>query len=370
MSLADAWKDFAQASREVRRETGKSRWTQLAEIVRLRLGRSKLGLAEYYDYRAYRQTDPRALRAFVGWRMQWRLQDALKSPEWSIESTDKLIFYSLCEAWGLPHPEVRAIYVDPNTRHGGSIRTLSSLDEVRGFLSSADARLPLFVKPFRSRTGLGGAGIAGFDAATDIVALTNGERASLTEVLRPRDASPEYWPAGCVLQELLAPHPEIARRCGNRLCTARIIVLLEREGPRIIQAWLRVATGNNMVDNIRHGETGNSFGPVDVATGTVLDQVLDAGFRQKSIRVHPDTGEEIVGFRLPDWEAGKALCLRASLCFGGFRAQGWDVAFTDRGPVLVELNSPFDMDAAQIMASKGMWDDAVDRILEEIGARP
>lgn len=328
-----------------------------------------MGLDEYYDYGVWRPEAREARMAFVGWRAAWKLQEAMSSPGWSVQSSDKLVCASLCRAWDLAHPQLRAIYSEGQARAGGDVPTLRSLDEARAFLASPEARLPLFVKPIRSRTGIGGAAVAGFDAATDRAILANGGTAALREVFAPNAGDRGYWPAGCLLQELLRPHPEIARRTGGRLCTARVIVLLEREGPRVTQAWLRVARGANMVDNIRHGETGNSWGAVEVATGRVLRQVVDAGFDETEIQRHPDTGEPIVGFVLPDWEAGLALCLRASLCFGGFRAQGWDLALTDRGPVLVELNAPFDLDAAQIAAQRGFRDAAVDRILAEVQQR-
>jgi hypothetical protein len=369
MNPARTVRNFLDMSARVREETGKSRWTQLAEIVDARLGPGKLGLIEYYDYHVWRQRERQARRAFVGYRRVWKLQEALSSPRWWGEANDKQTYYSLCKAWGIPHPEVRAIFVERNTRHGGGgIATLCTLDEVRAFLASPAARLPLFIKPFRSQTGIGGAGVAGYDATSDRVTLINGDTARVEDVVQPDAAKHRYWPAGCVLQEVMRPHPEIARRTGGRLCTVRVLVLIERDGPRVLQAALRVAQGSNMVDNMRHGETGNSAGPVDVATGMVQRQLVDPGFREREVRTHPDTGEDIVGFVLPDWEAAMELCRRASLCFGGFRALGWDVALSDRGPLLVELNAPFDMDAAQLMSKTGFRDAAVDRVLEEIGS--
>ncbi|TLY15941.1 MAG: hypothetical protein E6K69_05100 [Nitrospirae bacterium] len=371
---------FFQMSMEVYRETGKAPWVQLGESLRLRFSRSKLSLAEYFDYRVYRHSNVREQKSFVGWRMADRLQRALTSSKWFLAASDKAVFYALCDSFKLPHPELRALYVSPQTRYAGRIPTFWSLDDVRTFLSSPEAHLPLWVKPIRSWNGLGGRGIAAFDSRTDSVTLTNGAHVQLPVLLGPvtgllepgmsKEDLSSHWPGGYLFQKLLTPHKELARRCGNRICTLRLSVLIEREGPRIVDALWRVAIGKNMVDNYRHGQTGNSFGPIDIDTGVVLRQALQAGFREQEIRLHPDTGEEIVGFRLPDWNIARDLCLYASLCFGGFRLQAWDVALTDHGPVLVELNCPADISLPQFASRRGIWDSSVDRILDELGVSP
>lgn len=369
-SLTRKWRAFRAASAQAALETGKSPWAQLAEIMRLRRGRGALGMREYYEVHAYDAPTTQAQDAFVGWRMALRLQAALSSPGWDVASIDKFVFYSLCEAWGLPSPALRAIFTPDGARHGHRIPTLVTLDDVRGFLAAPDAPFPLFVKPVHALTGLGGAGIAGYDLARDRVRLINGREATLEETIRPHAHSARYWPSATIFQDLLRPHPEVARRCGARLCTVRIVVLLEKAGPLVVHALFRVAAGNNMVDNLRHGALGNSCGPVEVATGKVLRQVAYVDACEREITQHPDTGEPITGFVLPDWEAGIALCKRAALCFGGFRLQGWDLALTDRGPTLVELNSPFDILGSQALTREGIWDARVDRVLAELGAKP
>jgi hypothetical protein len=370
MGLTRKWRAFREASARVRAETGKSAPAQLAEIVRLRLGRGALGLSEYYELHAYSAPDARAQDSFVGWRKSLRLQSALSSPGWDVTSIDKLVFCSLCEAWGLPSPALRAIFTPDGRRHGNRIPTLATLDDVRAFLAASAHLLPLFVKPVHALTGLGGAGIAAYDAARDRVTLINGKEATLEETIRPHAHNDRYWPSASLFQDLLRPHPEIATRCGPRLCTARIAVLIEKDGPTVLHALFRVATGDNMVDNLRYGVLGNSCGPVEVATGRVLRQDVWVDGREKTVTHHPDTGAPISDFLLPDWEAGLALCKRAALCFGGFRLQGWDLAFTDRGPMLVELNSPFDILGSQAILREGIRDVRVDRVLAELGKTP
>ena len=53
---------------------------------------------------------------------------------------------------------------------------------------------------------------------------------------------------------------------------------------------------------------------------------------------HPDTGELIVGTRVPYWDEVVSLCLRAHNEFPPLAVIGWDVAVTRDGPMFVEGN--------------------------------
>jgi hypothetical protein len=353
---------------EAKRSTGKAIMRQLVEIIRLRFSYARLGATEYYLLQVYRYPTFTQQRAFVGWRMGDRLQRALTSDKWYVAAADKFIFGTLCEGFGLPYPQTQALFVSPNSRHAGRFPVLANLDEVRAFLTSTQTHLPIWIKPVRSWLGFGGVGIKTFDPRTDIVTLVNEDQVSLCELFKPSLSND--WPGGYLFQKLLRPHEEIVRRCGNRLCTVRMWVLLEKEGPRLLHAILKVVVGKNMIDNLMCG-TGNSYGSIDVDAGVVVRQtVLKSGYYGDAIYLHPDTGEQIVDFQIPDWEKVKRLCFHAALCFGGFRFQGWDIALTDQGPVLVELNCPGDITMLQIETQKGLWDSSVDKILDEIGATP
>jgi Sugar-transfer associated ATP-grasp len=65
---------------------------------------------------------------------------------------------------------------------------------------------------------------------------------------------------------------------------------------------------------------------------------------------HPDTGKKVDGLQLPDWAAAVNLCLRAHESLETCPAVGWDVAFTEQGPVLVEGNLPFGIELAQFVS--------------------
>jgi hypothetical protein len=74
-----------------------------------------------------------------------------------------------------------------------------------------------------------------------------------------------------------------------------------------------------------------------------MTKELDAARTER----HPDTGGRLAGFRLPHWSEALALCLKAHASFSAYAYVGWDVAFTDDGPVLVEGNLRWGVESMQ-----------------------
>ena len=120
-----------------------------------------------------------------------------------------------------------------------------------------------------------------------------------------------------MLQSVARPHPELDARFGPRLATARVVVLVDDSGPLIHRAVLRIPVGKNMIDNFRHGATGNLLGAIDVETGELFNFIGRKGSRLEPILAHPDTGQPIIGCTLPDWQQAVAMCLRAAPLFPG-----------------------------------------------------
>lgn len=346
---------------KAKRSHKKSVSSQLFEIFCLRFSKGKLGISEYYDYGLF--DDARfsmaQKREFVGWRMRFVLQNKLNLPSWGILSTDKLLFQLMMLQIGLPVPPVIGVFSRAG-RYAGKIPVYDSAVGLKQFLEEYDD-YPIFLKPVHAWHGRGGFGIQSCDVKNGMLVFVNGKSMEIDRLIDAVKNEPE----GYIFQKYLVQHEELIKRCGNRLSTVRIWVLLTRNGPVIFRALWKVAVGDNMVDNTDHGKTGNLYGPVDVDTGLVKRQIFNAGFNEKEIRVHPDTGVSIVDFALPLWEEIKELVSKASGVFPGIKIQPWDVAITPTGPVLVELSVPGDIDGPQFAERRGLWDEAFNAALEE-----
>ena len=78
--------------------------------------------------------------------------------------------------------------------------------------------------------------------------------------------------------------------------------------------------------------------PVDEKTGIVLQPAID---KTKTLYDnHPETGTPIKGFQFPDWDSAMEMIKEATLVVPEVGYVGWDLAFSTKGPLLMEGN-PF-----------------------------
>ncbi len=120
-----------------------------------------------------------------------------------------------------------------------------------------------------------------------------------------------------------------------------------------------------MVDNFRHGASGNLLASVNEMTGRVDRVVNGFGLNAREIERHPDSGRMLVGFQLPDWSSMLECCLEATRAFPGLVVQSWDVVPTLEGPLFIELNTFGDLDVLQLAHGYGIADDRWHRVVED-----
>jgi hypothetical protein len=331
--------------RHVKATYGKSVLQQLDEMLRLRLGRSRLRVSDYYAFELYDDAlyPPAVKRFVVGWDSR-EVSGVLNDLHWRAVADDKLVCYAFLRGLGLRHPASYALYHEGG-RTFGAVPTLTSPEAMADFLRIA-MHYPFFAKPIEARHGVGASAVVRLDAERDMLRTVSGNDIAVTDYV---DRFVTSAPGGYIFQELLRPHPEIQRVCGDRVSTVRVIVLNGYGDTRLFRIMWRVPVGSNITDNFRHGASGNLMGSVDPATGRVRRVIRGPGPNTRGfyglgrlgspVETHPDTGERIEGFALPSWEDTLALCRHAAAALPGLRYQAWDIALCPDGPVIVELNA-------------------------------
>ncbi len=109
--------------------------------------------------------------------------------------------------------------------------------------------------------------------------------------------------------------------------------------------------------NVHGFTTGSIVGRINIASGIVDRSVCSLGPGMRSAPSHPDTGAAIEGLRLPGWKDLLEMTLVASRALSPFRMQHWDVAFTTRGPVILEMNFIGDMEGPQLFGPPGIFSE-------------
>jgi Sugar-transfer associated ATP-grasp len=316
---------------------------QLVELVLLRMGRGKLRADDYYRLRLYR--DDKSLSDKRTYASNAALPRDIFG-RWTIVADDKLLTYSVLSDAGIAIPKIHAIC--HGFRRYRDRPTLKTVPEVAAFLRSSGS-FPMIGKPILGIYSRGVYLLGRFDASADKVIL-EGEAAQTVEQLSARFLSAD---SGYLFQELLQPHQEIRQFIGNRLCTLRVIVLLEAGSSRLFMAIWKINFGDNVADN--YWREGNLLAELDQECGEILQCMTGLGPKHRTVDRHPRTGKLLAGFRVPRYRDAIDLALQASKSFPGVPMQAWDIAITDDGPIPLELNVAGNLFIPQLVSRKGLW---------------
>jgi hypothetical protein len=124
--------------------------------------------------------------------------------------------------------------------------------------------------------------------------------------------------------------------------TVRFMTTLYPDGSsRVVAAFFKVGRAGKCVDNA--GSGGNVDACVDVESGEIKYPVQFDGWRNiKRIECHPDNGSQLNGVYINNWQSIKEDVMKFQQAFPYCKAAGWDIAITDEGPIIIEVNDFWD----------------------------
>jgi hypothetical protein len=333
------------------------------EMARLAGGPGKIEPEEYFSLRLFDDaglagTDK---RAFAGVKGRHELvQKVNRLDTWRVVFNDKLAFNTLFAGYGFPTIATRGYVHERVTLP--AIPVMRSADDLVAFLASAT--YPLFGKPWFSSLSLGTVGLESYEAASDTLALTSGRqvsgRAFAAEVMA-------NYRDGYLFQERARPHVDVAALCGDRIATVRLYTMFGEKGPELFRACWKMPAGANTADN--YWRKGNLLCALDRERGIITRATVGAGIDQAEVERHPETGAVLAGSPVPGWTELVALVLAGAQVLEQTPWLGWDVAMTDKGPVLVEVNDAPDVALPQMADRRGILDEQMQRFVTHWEAR-
>ena len=136
-----------------------------------------------------------------------------------------------------------------------------------------------------------------------------------------------------ILEELIIQQPIMAQFNESSVNTVRCFTLTTRDGVVPYCGFIRTGRAGAFVDN---AGSGGVFATIDTQTGHVIAQGCDeAGGLFAN---HPTSGVEFVGFQLPEWDSAREVCINAAKELPRLKYIGWDLAYTEKGWIVVEAN--------------------------------
>jgi hypothetical protein len=279
---------------------------------------------EYYAYELWKPDRKVNIDNYLYAKEGPRLFKLLNRPSQPNPIDDKLAFHEMCIAHALPSPEILAAFT-PTGR-------------LLEFESSQPPKRDLFVKP---RFGLGGDGAERFRWHRGAFESNRGCRLSpddLDGYLATR-ARIENRPL--LVQPALSNHPALRVAPNSSLATVRLITGLATNGSVFPICSFIYFPQSDQTIAARFVKVAT----IDIASGRLLSgpqELCEADGSNDQLDENLDSP-----LAVPGWEAAVRQVKIAHEACPSFAFVGWDVAFTEQGPVLLEGNAHWCADEHQ-----------------------
>ena len=272
-----------------------------------------VSVKEFYLYQFAKLNDS-GRRDYITERNRYNIYPYFNGAKKRIEMQDKYRAYLSFKEYY----KRDAMLIDDNT----------SVDEIEDFFRDRDTAI---LKPNMSGVGKG----------VELFRLSTFEtrEAAYSYLLSKRDFIMEEVVHQSGLMKDL--HPQSVN-------TVRVYACRLKTRIEIFGCHLRIGVGESVVDNAGRGGVIVSIDNDGIAWRSGMDE-----FGHTYV-FHPDTHVFIPGIKIPEWDQAIRLINKAMLVHPDIRFVGWDIAYTDRGWVIIEANDNGQFHGYQIPHHKGV----------------
>lgn len=135
-----------------------------------------------------------------------------------------------------------------------------------------------------------------------------------------------------LVEECIIQHKDMAKLADKSVNTLRIVTVTKNGNTHVMLKVIRFGNGINAVDNFHSGGMYSVFDDNGVITKPAVD-------REGNVyEEHPLNKTKIVGFKIPYFKEAIDLAIKASKVIPQLGYVGFDIAISEKGPVLVEGN--------------------------------
>ncbi|TMO09577.1 sugar-transfer associated ATP-grasp domain-containing protein [Pseudoalteromonas sp. S558] len=243
---------------------------------------------------------------------------------------DKIVMDTLFKGMGFPSANV---IVRKRSKHIfsslGAALTVQTFEE----LLKAHCCSKLFIKPVNGR---GGSGIL-VAKKKDSVFYINDDEFNYAYLTNLKD---DY-----VVEEAIIQHDSITKVYPHSVNTLRAITKRNLEGKiEIVAITLRMGSKGSEIDNTSAG--GLVIG-INISDGHALRNYATYEYGAEKFYEHPDSGFKFEELRIPNWSEIKNKLIELANKNIIMNLTGWDIAVTEDGIVIIEVNTLFGIDGLQ-----------------------
>jgi hypothetical protein len=312
----------------------------------LRLSSGKISLNEYFLYGLYsNKLSKNEKKRFIRDANQhWvRTFEIIGLPQRVI--SNKALIYGILEEEGIPIPKTFGmIYQKPSKKKSALI--IKNPEDLRNLLKGHKGQ-KLFGKP---NFGLQSIGVFILKSHTnDHLILEGYPPISYDRFFKKIIGSDAF-----LIQNFVENHKEL-KKFTPYTCTVRTYNIIRGEEIHSPFMLIKIPTANNIADNF--WRKGNIVAAINIKTGVIERAVQKNGPLLAEIHEHPDTGKILVGFKIPFWNDILETNRKTAMVCKDLRYQALDIAITDEGPIVIEVNNNGSFLLPQASSGKGFLTD-------------
>ena len=349
--------NLGECLRFAKKHHGKNYFSIVREFWSLRRGKGKLTLHDYFLYQLY--DDDKHVNdgksRFISDSLHWPITHKCCDMSWRAITEDKWVCYNFLNRFGIKTPETLAV-IDRTHRSFGSDPKIGSPKDLRNFLRNTNS-FPVFAKPNSGIGSFGAFVVAGVE--NDNVLLAQNDPLTSEDVFNEIIGDRTY-----LLQTFIENHATI-KRFSRYVATIRIINLVQSETIITPFAVIKIPSNTSIADN--YWRSDNIVANVNLETGVIERAIRGKGIQAEELFEHPETGDRLVGLKLPRWDEVRHVNDVCARLFAPVRYQSLDIALTDEGPVVVEINTGGGFNLPQLASGSGFLTDEVHDFFESCG---
>lgn len=287
---------------------------------------------EYHDYE-FEKRGEEFRKTFLGLNEQRHYLDILNPIKYYSLARNKYLAHKILENTGVRKSELYCYY-EPEGRVFDSSEIASTVIDVCRILKQKGVE-QCVVKDTENSHGEGVIVVKKVEYLDGDCKFNyfNGKTALLSEVLGRHPL---------IFEGLITQTAQFASFNASSVNTIRFMTTLYPNGEaKIIATFIKIGRAGSCVDNA--GAGGNVDVCVDIESGEIEYAIQYDGWRKiTEIEKHPDSGTQLNGIVIENWEQIKAEVIRFQQAMPWCKAAGWDIAITDEGPLVIEVNDFWD----------------------------
>lgn len=340
------------------KKTGRSVVKLGMDFSRLSRGEGKIQISEYIRWGLFyegRYTEEQRA-AFISNALHWPIAHMCNANGWSSAAEDKMLAGTILNAGGVAVPETVAV-IDTSNRLYPGVQKISTPDALRDLVLSLGTT-ELFGKIVDGMVSFGAFSVK--DADNTHITCAGSTPMTYAEFMTSYLGDNAY-----MLQKRLQNHDSIAPYC-SALATVRMVNLVQDGKINCPIAVISMPQGDQIADTL--WRKGNIACSIDPETGEIKTVVTRSGPEIIFLEDHP-TVAGWMGKTLPNWQELREMNERAARLYTPIRYQSTDIALTDNGPVVVELNYGGGFGLPQNAPGQGMLTPQVRAFFADCGVQ-